>query len=310
MDPAPEDAAAPQDRAPNDPAPNDPAPNDPAPNDPAPNDVVAALDCGSNSTRLLISIPGMPEVRRMRITRLGQGVDATNRLDPEAIARTLAVLEHYRELMGGHGLTRARLVATSAVRDAANGDDFIRAASEVVGVPAELLDGDAEGALAFAGATGSLDLAPAQVVVIDIGGGSTELVTWSGHTQGISLDLGCVRITERFLHHDPPGLDELEAAVQCVQGELDRAAAAVPALTRPGLSLVGLAGTVSTLGALAQPLPHYDRDRLHHYVLDGATVRGWLQRLAKEPAASRGERVGMTEGRQDVIVGGALVLDH
>src|ERR1700728_3885131 len=170
--------------------------------DPAPDQAVAALDCGTNSTRLLISTPGEPEVRHMRITRLGQGVDATKRLDPEAIARTLAVLADYRELMDRHGVVRARLVATSAVRDAANGDDFIRAASEVAGVTAELLDGDAEGALAFAGATASLDLAPSEVVVIDIGGGSTELVTWSGHTQGISLDLGCVRITERFLHHD------------------------------------------------------------------------------------------------------------
>jgi exopolyphosphatase / guanosine-5'-triphosphate,3'-diphosphate pyrophosphatase len=278
--------------------------------DPAPDDAVAALDCGTNSTRLLISTPGKPEVRLMRITRLGQGVDATKRLDRDAIERTLAVLRDYRKLMDRHGVVRARLVATSAVRDAANGDDFISAASEVAGVPAELLDGDAEGALAFAGATASLDLPPAEVVIIDIGGGSTELVTWSGQIQGISLDLGCVRLTERFLLHDPPQRGELAAATAFVQGELDRAAQAVPALLRAGLSLVGLAGTVSTLAALAQALPHYDRDRLHHYVLDAATVTAWLDRLAAEPAARRGERVGMTEGRQDVIVGGALVLQQ
>ena len=276
--------------------------------DPGPREVVAALDCGTNSTRLLISAPGAPEVRLMRITRLGQGVDATKKLDHDAIARTVAVLMEYRELMDRHAVTRARLVATSAVRDAVNGDEFLAAASGVIGVPAELLEGNAEGALAFAGATASLDLAPADVVVIDIGGGSTELATGTGEVREISLDLGCVRLTERFLHHDPPQTDELDAALRFVRAELDRAARAIAQLAEPGLTLVGLAGTVSTLAALAQGLAHYDRDRIHHFVLDAGTVGRWCDRLAAEPAASRGRRPGMTPGREDVIVGGVLVL--
>jgi exopolyphosphatase/guanosine-5'-triphosphate,3'-diphosphate pyrophosphatase len=273
--------------------------------DPAP---VAALDCGTNSTRLLISAPGMAGVRLMRITRLGQGVDASAKLHPEAIARTLSVLTEYRGLMDRHRVARARLVATSAVRDAANGDEFLRAASEVVGVPAELLDGDAEGALAFAGATASLDIAPEGVAVIDIGGGSTELVTGAGAPREISLDLGCVRLTERYLHHDPPERDEIDEAVGFIGSELDRAAAALPRLAGEGLTLVGLAGTVSTLGALAQGLSHYDRDRIHHFVLHAPVVADWCVRLAAEPSAARGRRPGMAPGREDVIVGGALVL--
>ena len=244
----------------------------------------------------------------MRITRLGQGVDASARLDPGAIARTLAVLTEYRGLMDRHGVERARLVATSAVRDAANGDEFLLAASDVVGVRAELLDGAAEGALAFAGATASLDLPPAGVAIIDIGGGSTELVTGAGALREISLDLGCVRLTERYLHHDPPQGDELDAAVRFIGAELDRAAAALPALAEEGLTLVGLAGTVSTLGALALGLSHYDRARIHHFVLHEPVVADWCDRLAAESSAARGRRPGMAPGREDVIVGGALVL--
>jgi exopolyphosphatase/guanosine-5'-triphosphate,3'-diphosphate pyrophosphatase len=269
---------------------------------------LAALDCGTNSTRLLIARPDGSEVRLMRITRLGQGVDATGKLDPEAIARTVAVLGEYREEMDRHRVTRARLVATSAVRDAANGEEFLRAASSASGVPAELLDGQAEGVLAFAGATASLDVPAAEVVVIDIGGGSTELVSHPDEVRAISLDLGCVRLTERFLAHDPPRPDELDATVRFVRAELDRAARAVPALSEPGHTLVGLAGTVSTLAALAQRLGDYDRDRTHHYVLDAATVTEWCDRLAAESSLQRGRRPGMTPGREDVIVGGVLVL--
>jgi exopolyphosphatase/guanosine-5'-triphosphate,3'-diphosphate pyrophosphatase len=275
---------------------------------PALREAVAALDCGTNSTRLLISVPDHDDVRLMRITRLGQGVDATGKLDPEAIDRTLSVLREYRGLMDAHKVRRARLVATSAVRDADNGAEFLQAASEVVGVEAELLDGNAEGALAFAGATASLDVPAERVAIIDIGGGSTELVTAEPEITGISLDLGCVRLTERFLHHDPPRPDELEAATRFVHTELDRAEATVPRLAEPGILLIGLAGTVSTLGALAQGLPHYDRDRIHHFVLEAATVSEWCDRLAAEPAGARARRGAVAPGREDVIVGGVIVL--
>ncbi len=269
---------------------------------------VAALDCGTNSTRLLIREPGRPDVREMRITRLGQGVDATGALDAEAIQRTLAVLGEYRREMERHGVTRARLVATSAVRDAANGVAFLRAATEVSGVRAELLEGDAEGALAFAGATAALGAPAEDVVIIDIGGGSTELVTGGNEIRAISLDLGCVRLTERHLHSDPPTPPELAAALATIDAELARAEAALPELAGERHTLVGLAGTVSTLGALAQGLAHYDRDRIHHFVLEAAVARAWCDRLAGLPAAARAGFAGMAPGREDVIVGGALVL--
>ena len=271
-------------------------------------EAVAALDCGTNSTRLLIKAPGVPDVRRMTVTRLGRAVDATRHLAPEAIERTLAVLGEYRELMDRHRVTRARLVATSAVRDATNGNEFLKAASDVSGVSAELLDGEAEGALAFAGATAALDFAPSEVAIIDIGGGSTELVTGSAGVRGISLDLGCVRLTERFLHHDPPWPDELDSAARFVDVELDRAAVALPVLSERALTLVGLAGTVSTLAALAQGLAGYDRDRIHHFVLAATVVEEWFDRLAAETTAERARRPAIVAGREDVIVGGILVL--
>jgi exopolyphosphatase / guanosine-5'-triphosphate,3'-diphosphate pyrophosphatase len=276
--------------------------------DRASGDAVAALDCGTNSTRLLIRAPGRPDVREMRITRLGQGVDATGALDSGAIARTLTVLGTYREQMERHGVGRARLVATSAVRDAANGEEFLRAATEAAGVRAELLDGSAEGALAFAGATAALDARPEDVVIIDIGGGSTELVMGGTRVEAISLDLGCVRLTERCLRSEPPTPAELADAVRAIHTELDRAANALGGLTDPGHVLVGVAGTVSTLGALAQGLSHYDRDRIHHFVLELGVVTEWCDRLAALTATARAGFPGIAPGREDVIVGGALVL--
>jgi len=273
---------------------------------------VAAVDCGTNSTRLLVTDgDGHSLLRLMRITRLGEGVDATHKLSGDAVDRTLAVLGEFRAEMDRLAVGAARLVATSAVRDAVNGDEFLLAASDVVGTQAELLSGDEEGRLAYAGAT--RDLAPAQGddVVVDIGGGSTELVVAAGdRVEAVSLDLGCVRLTERHLHHDPPSPDELDAAVRTIASELDRAVGAVPTLgaLAPGSRLLGLAGTVSTLAALEQGLAHYDRDRIHHAVLSAATVTRWCARLAAEPSSARGARPGMTPGREDVIVGGALVL--
>jgi exopolyphosphatase / guanosine-5'-triphosphate,3'-diphosphate pyrophosphatase len=273
-------------------------------------EAAAAIDCGTNSTRLLVSAGRVEQVRLMRITRLGQSVDATGKLDPDAVFRTLEVLGEYRELMDAHRVARARLVATSAVRDADNGDEFLTAAQEVTGVQAELLSGEEEGAIAFAGATASLDIPPERAVTIDIGGGSTELVTADPVVRAVSLDLGCVRLTERFLHHDPPTGAELEAAAAFVRSELDGAAGAVPALRRPGLRLVGLAGTISSLGALAQGLAHYDRDRIHHFVLEAPVVEAWGDRLAAESSAERARHPGLAPGREDVIVGGVIVLEE
>jgi exopolyphosphatase/guanosine-5'-triphosphate,3'-diphosphate pyrophosphatase len=277
---------------------------------------VAAVDCGTNSTRLLVLDGDDSQLDRlMRITRLGKGVDATGVLDPAAIARTLDVLDEYRAVIDRRRVEAVRMAATSAVRDAANGGDFLAAAGRVVGVPAELLTGEEEGRLAYAGATSRLPPGDEVPLVVDIGGGSTELIVGSGSAPGgepridaVSVDLGCVRLTERFFHHDPPLATEQAACEACIAAELERAVRAVPGLEGTGRRLVGLAGTVSTLSMLDQGLRDYAWERVHHSVLDLAAVERWCDTLAAEPAASRALRSGMVEGREDVIVAGAFVL--
>lgn len=281
--------------------------------------VVAAVDCGTNSTRLLI-VRGGPEgtpqtlAREMRITRLGEAVDATGHLDPSAIARTLEVLTVYRELMDRHGVSAVRLTATSAARDADNRDDFFGPAAAVTGAEPELLSGAEEAALSFAGAMAELTDRPGRHLVLDVGGGSTELAAGTVGDDGTvrltgatSVDLGCVRVTERFLHADPPTVDELAAAhAHC-------AAVLGPALdgvrgARDAQILVGLAGTVSTLAAIDQGLEHHDRERLHHHRLSTSRIREWTDRLAAITPAERARIPGMEPGRVGVIVGGAVVL--
>jgi exopolyphosphatase/guanosine-5'-triphosphate,3'-diphosphate pyrophosphatase len=281
---------------------------------------VAALDCGTNSTRLLITdAQGVVLAREMRITRLGEAVDATHKLSADAMARTVAVLQDYRAMMDTFGVRRARLVATSAARDAVNADEFFTAAEDATGVRPELLSGLEEAQLSFAGATASLpdDLRGTQpVLVVDIGGGSTELAAGvpppaearsSSTVEAVSLDIGCVRLTERFFHHDPPLGEELAAARVVVDGEVGRARAALPPMNGAGI-LIGLAGTVSTLAALDLELPRYERALIHHALLRRDQVDVWLERLATEDRRARLARPGMVEGRADVIVGGVLVL--
>lgn len=272
---------------------------------------VAAVDCGTNSTRLLVLSDGRQLVRLMRITRLGQGVDSAGVLDAAAIARTVAVLREYRGVLDRHGVRAVRMAATSAVRDAANGAEFLDAASHAIGVPAELLSGEEEGRLAFAGATSDLPPSDGARVVVDIGGGSTELIVSAGRAVGVvSLDVGCVRLTERFFHHDPPLSEELALCDELVAAELDRAARTLPVLEDDGLAacLVGLAGTVSTLSMLDQGLHEYEWGRVHHSVLELAGVERWCATLIAEPSSSRARRPGMAEGREDVIAAGVLVL--
>lgn len=275
---------------------------------------VAAIDCGTNSTRLLVvDGDGHTLERLMRITRLGQGVDATHRLQATAIERTVGVLGEFRDVMVGLGVVRGRLVATSAARDATNGDEFLEAATRATGFRAELLDGQAEGRLAYAGATVGLEPGPGDDVVVDIGGGSTELVVArGGQVQAVSINMGCVRLSERYLRCDPPTADELAAAAEVVDGQLDLALQTFAPLAalRPTSRLVGLAGTVSTVGALELDLHTYDRDRLHHSVISAVRVAHWLKVLAQETAARRAERAAMDPGREDVIVGGVLILQR
>lgn len=278
-----------------------------------PNAPVAALDCGTNSTRLLIaSNDGETLSRQMRITRLGQGVDATHRLNEEAIQRTLLVLADYKREMDELGVEEARLVATSAVRDAENGQVFLDAATQTVGVQAEMIAGLEEGRLSYAGATADLEPNAGDDVAIDIGGGSTEIVLKRGDSiDAVSLDIGCVRITERFLHSDPPKSHELASAGSAIGDALDQAVKEVPALghLRDPRRLLGLAGTVSTLAMLELGITDYDRSRVHHAVLARDSVERWAGILAQEETSVRRGRRAISPGREDVIVGGVLVLE-
>lgn len=273
---------------------------------------VAAIDCGTNSTRLLVADwMGRPLDRMMRITRLGEGVDATGTLTSEAIERCLGVLHDYRAVMDRHGVVRVRLVATSAVRDASNGSQFLDAAGAVTGCTPELLSGTEEGRLSMAGALAELDPAGGPSLVLDIGGGSTELVVGDGPDDpdlaAVSLQAGCVRITERFLRSNPPTAAQLSRAEAMIGELLDQAIADHPRFV-DARRLVGLAGTVTTLVSLNLGLDDYDRDRVHHAVLTTAEVDAWYRTLAGEVREARLDRAGMVTGREDVIVGGVLVL--
>lgn len=274
---------------------------------------VAALDCGTNSTRLLVlDDEGAVLARKMRITRLGEGVDATGELAEAAVARTLEVLRAYRTEMDRLGVDRARLAATSAARDARNGGAFLAEAEAVTGVPAELLSGEEEGQLSFAGATRDLDQPLGDVLVVDIGGGSTELaVDVGGSVRAHSMQVGCVRLTERFLRDDPPTSAQLASAAEHVDLAIKAARDALPVLAEPrARSVVGLAGTVSTLAALDLHLEHYDEATLHHHWLSLDAIRRWLELLSTESTPARRERIGMAPGREDVIVAGVLVLER
>ena len=278
---------------------------------------VAAIDCGTNSLRLLIADVDprsgqLAEVdRRMEIVRLGQGVDATGRLAPEALARTLAALSGYARLLAARDVRAVRMVATSATRDAANAADFVREVTAVLGTPPEVLSGAEEAALSFTGATAELPAA-GPYLVVDIGGGSTEFVLGrqdlSGGSQAISVDIGCVRLTERHLHADPPTAAQIAAAGADIETALDR----VAAILHPGraATLVGLAGSVTTLAGLALGLPRYDSARIHHSRLTAAEVAGLTASLLGQTRAQRAALPVMHPGRVDVIGGGALVLDH
>ena len=273
--------------------------------------VVAAIDCGTNSTRVLVRDDERTLERLMRITRLGFDVDATGRLASDAIERTVDVLREYRKVMDGFGVERVRMTATSAARDAANRDEFFDAAEAVVGVRPELLSGDEEGRLSFAGATAELDPADGPFLVVDIGGGSTEFVVGEGRGADpwgvVSVDIGCVRITEKFLHADPPTAEELSQAISVVYAHVEDVERELPAV-KDAATLVGLAGTVTTVAAVEIGLPEYDRDRIHHFVLTRAAAEDVFRTLATESRADRIYNPGLEEARADVIVGGAAVL--
>ena len=268
----------------------------------------AAIDCGTNSTRLLVHDGTRTVERLMRITRLGQGVDRSGLLNTDAIERTLEVLREYRTVLDRYGVTKTRMTATSAARDAANRDTFFSAAREIIGVDAELLSGEDEGRLSFIGATTELSLADGPFLVVDIGGGSTEFSYGLDDCEySRSVDIGCVRLTEKYIEHDPPRPEELLACLSIVETYVDDIARDYPALA-DAPCFVGLAGTVSTAAAVEQGLAEYDRDRVHHFVLTRAAVEDVFRTLATENRAQRLGNPGLEAGRADVIVGGLCVL--
>ena len=278
---------------------------------------VAAVDCGTNSIRLLIADVDPDRAtlsdvdRRMEIVRLGQGVDTTGRLAPEALDRTLKALRGYAGLIESRGAEAVRMVATSATRDAANADEFTRRVTEVLGTGPEVVGGDEEARLSFLGATAELGASvAAPYLVTDIGGGSTEFVLGQ-HGQvasALSVNVGCVRMTERHLRDDPPSRAQIAAAT----ADIDRAiaqAAAVVDVSR-ARTLVGLAGSVTTVAGVALDLPAYDPERLHHSRLAAAQVHQVTTRLLAQTRAERARIPVMHPGRIDVIGGGALILDR
>lgn len=269
----------------------------------------AAIDCGTNSTRLLVvDDVGRTVERLMRITRLGQGVDESGRLAPEAVERTLAVLRDYREVMDRSGVERVRITATSAARDADNRDDFFDSATEVVGTTPELLSGRAEAELSFRGAVAELDPGAGPFLVADIGGGSTEFAYGSESVEGaVSLDIGCVRLTEKYLHGDPPLPEELSATIQVIETYLDDVSREITDVGSAA-TFVGLAGTVTTVAAVEMGLADYDAERIHHFELTREAVEDVFRTLATETRAQRLENPGLEEARADVIVGGCCIL--
>jgi exopolyphosphatase/guanosine-5'-triphosphate,3'-diphosphate pyrophosphatase len=274
---------------------------------------VAAVDCGTNSLRLLIVERGARGLltldRRMVITRLGQDIDATGHFHADALTRSLEVLVAFGDAIRAAGCERVRMTATSAARDASNFDDFREPAAAAIGVEPEVISGTDEAALTFLGA--AHDLAPDKgpYLVVDIGGGSTEFVLGDAGTPArasISIDMGCVRVTEKFLHHDPPSPEELAEALAFVEDHLVDVEAAVP--VDDARRLVGVAGTVTTLAAVALGLDTYDPARTHHHALTRNNVEALFRRLACETVAEHREDPAIEPARADVITAGTLIL--
>ncbi|REE96121.1 Ppx/GppA phosphatase family protein [Thermomonospora umbrina] len=285
---------------------------------------VAAVDCGTNSVRLLIADvpdpadPGDGRLtdleRRMEIVRLGQGVDETGRLTPEALERTFTAMRGYATLIERHGAERTRVVATSATRDAANRADFVAGVLEIFGVVPEVITGDEEAELSFLGATRELaELRPARpYLVVDIGGGSTEFVVGSVHAESArSVNIGCVRMTERHLGDTggaPPTPEQVAAAVADIDGALATVRETVP--VDDARTLVGLAGSVTTVAGMALGLEEYDPARIHLSRITASQVHEVARELLRASHEERAAIGVMHPGRVDVIGMGALILDR
>jgi exopolyphosphatase / guanosine-5'-triphosphate,3'-diphosphate pyrophosphatase len=279
---------------------------------------VGAIDCGTNSIRLLIAeaLDGtVRDVRReMRIVRLGQGVDATGRFAPDALQRTRAALVDYAALCARHGVDRIRMVATSAARDAENRDDFFAMTADVLGgvidgAVAEVITGAEEAELSFRGAVNELDSAAAPFIIVDLGGGSTEIVLGTDTVEAsFSADIGCVRLTERCLHSDPPTAAEIAAARAVVRERLGEALRVVP--VQQARTWVGVAGTMTTIAALAHDMTTYDSAAIHLSQVSCERLLAVCEGLIGMSRAQRAALGPMHAGRADVIGGGAIVIEE
>lgn len=275
---------------------------------------VAGIDCGTNSIRLLIADlptdggPLRDVTRRMEIVRLGQGVDRTGTLAAEAIERTRVALAGYAEAIAAAEVDRVRMVATSATRDASNAGAFHDMVVRTLGAPPEVVSGAEEAALSFSGAVIGLaaDL-PTPYLVVDIGGGSTEFVLGTSTADAaVSVDIGCVRMTERHLHDDPPTPQQIAGARADIESAVDKALSQVDG--GGARTVVGLAGSVTTVTAIALGLDSYRPERIHHAVVSAADVAVVTDRLLAMSKAQRLALPVMHPGRADVIGAGALIL--
>jgi len=279
---------------------------------------VGAIDCGTNSIRLLIADIDEGKIsdvhREMRIVRLGQGVDATGQFAPDALARTRTALADYAELMRRHEVSKVRMVATSATRDASNRDVFFAMTEEVLGgvvsgAVAEVITGTEEAELSFRGAVNELDAATGPFVVVDLGGGSTEVVLGVRDVEAsFSADIGCVRLTERCLHSDPPTAVEIAAAREVVREGLGEAFRAVP--VERARTWVGVAGTMATVSALAHKMTTYDSEAIHLSRTPFGDLLPVCDELIAMTRAQRAALGPMHEGRVDVIGGGAIIVEE
>jgi exopolyphosphatase / guanosine-5'-triphosphate,3'-diphosphate pyrophosphatase len=276
---------------------------------------VAAIDCGTNSVRLLVAdvdrvARRLADVdRRLEIVRLGQGVDATGRLAAAPLARTLHALRSYQKIITETAASAVRMVATSATRDAVNAGEFVAGVRDILGIEPEVLSGEEEARLSFTGATEELTgEVAAPYLVTDIGGGSTEFVLGGGGavTTAVSVNIGCVRMTERHLRHDPPSRAQVAAARADIDAALDVVAGKIPVAS--ARTLVGLAGSVTTVAALVLGLNSYRAEQIHHSRVSTESVRAVTASLLAQTRAQRGRLAVMHPGRVDVIGGGALVL--
>jgi exopolyphosphatase/guanosine-5'-triphosphate,3'-diphosphate pyrophosphatase len=276
---------------------------------------VAAIDIGTNSTRLLVAdVDGtgrdaklVTVDRRTTITRLGQGVDSTRTLRPDAIERTLAALRTYKGVIDELGVQTVRATATSASRDALNRDEFFDPVEHLLGARPELLSGEEEARLEYLGATSAID-APGPFLVVDVGGGSTEFIAGDVEPTGLcSIDIGCVRLTEQYLHSDPPTPEELSQAVSVVRDHLSDVDRLVPDAARAA-TLIGTAGTIWTLAAVELGAHPDESDRIDHFRLERTAAEDVFRTLATEPIEQRRHNPGIDPGRVDVIVGGAIVV--